>query len=1131
MLTTRRNWTRVMALALAAGCLAVPAALAQSTTQGAIGGTVFDPSGAVVSHASISIHNDGTNAEKVLTSDESGSFVAPLVEPGTYTVKVTASGFETFEADRVIVQVGQTTTLLPHLLTGTATTTVQVTSEAPVLNFVSPDFSEVINQTTIANVPINNRRWSALALSTPGVVPDTSGFGLVSVRGISTLLNNVQIDGADDNQAYYSEERGRTREAYSTSGSAVQEFQMNTGVYSAEYGRAAGGVINSVTKSGTNNLHGEAYFYDRESNWNAKNPYTKLTTLVNGVNTTSVVKPKDLRKIYGFTMGGPLIKDKLFWMYTYDQHSRIFPAISTPSIPSTFYALPDAATATGGNSFVQANGNTYTCNTATGYAQPTGTTTAAASTIDAQVCTMAARLGMTYSGATSTYGTGLAGLTTDLGLIPRSGYQEINTPKLDWQVNQKNRVSFLFHRLRWDSPGGVQTSNPVFYGLDTTGTDFVKLDYGVTKLSSQLSSTISNEILYQYGRELNDEGQMPFTSYTKSNLIGANGNVPQVVFASTAGTLTFGSPYYSYRPVYPDERKWQVEDTVYWAHGNHTIKFGADLLHNADLQVNTFESNGVFNYAYISTYLTDLYLSQHGGSGVCDNAATGNSTANSGTGQVAGVAGTDAYPCYTSFVQGFGPPSFGVKTFDYGIFAQDNWKFSPRLTLELGVRYDQEMLPAEPAAYVNAAVPQTANHPSDKNNLGPRVGFAWDPYGTGKTILRGGFGLYYGRIPNAVILNAQLNTATSQAQYTTTFKGQGTSSVPAGPIFPNIKAAAATGPVSPAIEYLDKNLQDPMVEEYDLILQQQLGKGTVLSVSYLGAMGRELTNFIDFNLAPPVNVNITVTDTTGKGPLAPGTYTVPTFTSYLTSGTSFGAITDVISNINSSYNALVGEIQNHTLHSIQFDASYTWSHALDFSQNATTTTATAGENWLDPYGNPRANYGNSNYNTPNHLVGYVVYNLPNLVGRKSWASYVANDWSIDDSFNAGSGLPWSIGVSGFNSTGAVLSGWNGSGVTSYIPLIGRNTQKYPKHVVDDLRVQKGIRFTERYQLDLLCNVFNVANHQNIDGLNTTGYTLSKGTATFNTSGGNPTVGTVSSSNSSGFLFTPRQLELAAKFHF
>jgi hypothetical protein len=435
-------WT---AMAIAVLCVAAPAMLAQTTTQGAISGTVFDPSEAVVSHASVTIHNNGTNAETVVTTDESGAFVDPLVEPGTYTVSVSAPGFETYRATGVIVQVGQPTTLLPHLATGSATTTVDVTSEAPVLNFEAPDFSQVITQSTLANVPVNNRRWSALALSTPGVVPDSSGFGLVSVRGISTLLNNVEIDGADDNQAYYSEERGRTREAYSTSGTAVQEFQMNTGVYAAEYGRAAGGVINSVTKSGGNTMHGDLYFWDRESNWAAKNNYSKLTTLVNGANSTSVIKPEDIRKIYGFTAGGALIKDKLFWMYSYDEHAHIFPAIGTPGVPSTFYLTPDATLPTGAT--CQTTGSTA--------GEVTGATVSAT---DQQVCTMAVRLGMSYANAVTYFNSGLAALGTDLGLIPRTGYQGINTPKLDWQINPKEHVSFLYHRLRWDSPGGVQTS-------------------------------------------------------------------------------------------------------------------------------------------------------------------------------------------------------------------------------------------------------------------------------------------------------------------------------------------------------------------------------------------------------------------------------------------------------------------------------------------------------------------------------------------------------------------------------------------------------------------------------------------------------------------------------------------------
>jgi hypothetical protein len=1117
-----------LALGIALAGLATIAASAQSSTQGAIGGTIFDASDAVVANASVTIHNDATNAEKTVTTDASGAFSDPLAEPGTYTVTVAASGFQTYKTTNVVVQVGQVTTLMPHIAAGAASSTVEVVSTPPVLNFDSPDFSANLNQAAIQNIPINNRRWSALALTTPGVSSDTAGFGLISVRGISTLLNNVEIDGADDNQAYYSEERGRTRAGYSTASSAVREFQVNTGVYSAEFGRAAGGVINSVTKSGGNQFHGQIYGYDRQSNWAAYNDYTKETVLVNGVSTTIHLKPEDLRKIYGFNVGGPLIKDKLFWMYTYDQHTHIFPAIGTPSTPINFYLTADTAAPSG-----------QTCNTTTG--QMTATT-GTPTTTDQEVCLMAARLNAAgygafsggntgYAAAAALFNTDLSNLNSqDLGNITRAGYQEINTPKLDWQVNSKEHASFLFHRLRWDSPGGVQTSNPVFYAIDTTGTDFVKLDYGVAKLTSLITPTISNEVLYQYGRELNDEGQTPYSAYTKNNLIGSTGNVPEVVFSSTAGGLTFGSPYYSYRPALPDERKWQVADTLYWSKGNHTVKVGADMVHNYDLINNTFESNGVYTYGYQSNYFTDLYLSKNGytGKGVCNSSAS----------QVYSATAIGTAPCYTGYVQGYGNPIYDLATFDWAGFIQDNWKFSPRLSLELGLRYDQEVLPAQKTAYVNPnevinGVAVGNNHPSDKNNFGPRIGFSWDPYGEGKTVVRGGYGMYYGRLTNGVLLNALLNTAATPAQYTTSFNSTASSSVPLGPNFPSLSPAPSTGPSSPQVEYLDPHLQNPMVEEFDLLVQQQLGKGTVLSVSYLGALGKELTNYLDYNLNPNTkeNVTVNVVDSTGKGPLGPsGTQiVVPVFTSYNTAGTTFGAITDVISNINSNYNAFVAEIQNRSLHTVQFDLSYVWAHALDYNQNSTTTTSTT--NWLDPYANPRSNYGNGSYNVPNDLKGFVLYHFPNPLKKSNWASYITNGWTIDDSFNAGSGLPVSITVSGNVASNKVLGGWNGGGDTAYIPNIGRNTLKYPRHIVDDARLEKKIDFTERYNLELFVNVFNVANHQNIDGLNTTGYAFTGGTTSSVTATYQTTLDTVTSSNSSGFLFTPRELEVAAKFSF
>lgn len=1128
--------------------------LAQSTTQGAISGSVLDTSGASIPGATVTINNTATGFTEKVIADASGFFKAPLLEPGTYTVTINSPNFANYRADNVLVVVGQVTTLEPRMAVASSSTEVVVTEQSPVMNLESPDFSDTLNQQAMQNIPINNRRWSALAMTTPGVVSDGNGYGLVSIRGVSPILNNVEIDGADDNQAFFAEERGRTREAYSTSGNAVREFAVNTGVYSAEYGRAAGGVITSVTKSGTNQLHGQAYFYDRESNWNAYNDYTTVAT---SSGTTQHIKPEDLRKIYGFTAGGALIKDKLFWIYTYDQHTHVFPVVGIPYNPSNFYTLPSAALPTGATCYLTGSSTPPTVAYQNGYlANDTKVE-------DEEACTLAARQGISYTAAAQdwaalinggTLSNGLTdlGLNSDLGQVSRFGYQEINTPKLDWQINPKEHWSVLYHRLRWDSPGGVQTTAADNYSRDADGTDFVKLDYGLTKLTSLLTNNISNELLFQYGRELDDEGQQPYTPYTEADMNNKSGNIPEVALAASSSGwgFTAGSPYYSYRTAYPLEKKWQIGDILYWNKGNHSFKFGVDMVHNNDFQNNLYEGNGEFSYPYLGLYMNDLLNFKNGVNSTalgCDSDYAEYATQygdGSSTKNAAPVTGI--YPCYSAFYQGFGTPTFSLNTLDSGVFAQDNYKVTPRLTLELGLRYDHEALPAPSAAFTTATGGFTpynglTNAPDQKFNLGPRVGFSYDLFGSGNTVLRGGWGMYFGRITNGNLLEVLFDSGSPAAQTSPTFYNAATSTISQGPQYPAIFAAGSSG-AKPNSYFFSPNLKLPEVQEFDLQVQQAVGKGNIVSLSYLGSLGRELPNFLDVNLNPAsiTQKTVTISDASGKGPLgATGTtYTPSVYTAYGNTtllganAANFGSITEMVSNVNSAYNAFVVEVLNRSLKSLQFDANYTWSHALDFSQNALTEGGVS--EWYDPYSSAQVNYGNSNYNVPNRFVAYALYAVPGI-HSESLLKWATNGWSIDDTIQMQNGLPYTAGFSG-KISGAIGSDWNGGGGANIIPgYIGVNTFQYPRHIVDDARVEKAFDFENSRSLNLVLNVFNVANHQNITGVGTTAYSISGSTLTYLGQGtANPSDNTLfqpTNSNSSGFLYTPREVEIAAKFSF
>src|SRR6266478_7240270 len=462
-------------------------AMAQSTTTGAIGGVVTNPNKEVVSGAAVTVLNTETNKEGSATTDDQGRFKVANLQPGSYKVTINGSGFSPYTQEKVTVEIGRETSLDAAMSIGAVTGTVEVTSEAPVINTTQQDFSSNINQTSINELPINGRRWSNFALLTPGAVPDGT-FGLISFRGISGLLNNNTIDGGDNNQAFFAEERGRTRISYVISQAAIREFQVNTSSYSAEYGRAAGGVVNAVTKSGTNQFHGGAFLYDRNNKWGARNPLATNSVLVNGVFTPVGIKPVDVRYQFGGTIGGPIVKDKAFFFFSYDQQRRNFPGLARFTDPN-FLNTADRCLLT------------TALGTQTSNALCPGLV--AGSTRGTAGATNALTTGKGLTGAQ--VDTALNFLNSLSGTLPRRGDNLIFLPKVDWHLNSNNVFTATFNDLKWDSPAGIQTQATNTRAKDNFGDDFVRARFLNLRLASTLSSKLVNEARFQYGKDFEYE--------------------------------------------------------------------------------------------------------------------------------------------------------------------------------------------------------------------------------------------------------------------------------------------------------------------------------------------------------------------------------------------------------------------------------------------------------------------------------------------------------------------------------------------------------------------------------------------------------------------------------------------------
>jgi hypothetical protein len=1028
------------------------AAFSQTSGSGTISGTLTDPRGAVIPGAGVTIRNTDTGIERVLATNEVGLYSAPFLQPGHYQVTASKTGFTKVVRKDLTLQVGQTLTIDLSLPIETAQETVTVTGEAPVVDPEKTESSQVISTAAVENLPIAGRRWDSFVLLTPNVTTD-GGTGLISYRGISGLYNQNSVDGANNNNAFFSEAKGRTTVPYVYSMDSIQEYQVSSSNYSAELGQAAGGVVNAVTKSGTNAIHGDLFYYLRYPSLNALDSLQKSR----GIYT----QPIHQQQQFGGSVGGPILHDRLFYFLTYDGSRKVNPIGYTSS---------------------------------SSFPQPCG------AGISSSVCA-----------AANAY------MVAQLGAFPRTQNQDVAFGKVDYQLSPANRINASFNFDNFRAPNSYRTSTTQNNeSVSSNGTATTHERIFVANWNSTIGTSAINSFRFQWSRDL--------------ETISANSTAPNV---GITNVMTYGMPNALPRPAFPDEHRLQFGDVFSVSRGRHTFKMGADVNAVHELLINLFQGGGVYTYsgsAAFSNWVADV----------------------TGTNLGDGLTGRhfNTFVQVTDPITGVGKDDFYDN--DVAAFFEDNWKARPNLTLNLGIRYDLQLIPQP--AQPNTSTPLTKLYTStiniDKNNFAPRIGLAWEI--SKGNVLRAGYGIFYAKTSNSTYYATRVENGVFQQTFNCN-----PATCPSLQ-FPNLIFAAPGGapqaPFAGALTPLvvpftptsgtqtargqTPDWVNPMVHEGELVFEHQLPRNISVSASYIFSRALRLPVFVDTNLAAPSTTR--TYDVTSAAGATQSTITLPFYTGRID---PTGPVLTGFSDVNSWYHSMVLSLHKSMSAGLSFTVNYTLSRAYDGGQvPGQFGTFNGTDSPIDPR-NRKLEYALSDLDQRHRFVGNLVW-VPSYAKKISSRPLrtMLDGFTFSTIVIAAAGQPVTGTINGFPSGGPAggLTGGtvNNSGTalsSSRFPGVARNSTAGPGMSNVDIRIGRQFTIKERYKLSFIGEAFNLFNHTNVFTVNTTQYNFAaagSGVCAGHTNGCvalNPAFLTPTATNTN--LNGARQLQIAGRFTF